>query len=354
MQSLDDTNRGLVLNPVQAPSHSRSPVGLESKAIHVGRRLPATPTEEPYSYARPTDVGRAHSRAESEPNPLPAPFKPKLAPRTQLARLTVHHPAQTTPTMGLMSSSVGPSPPSVVPSPPPMGPSPPSMGPTLSPMSHSSPPPTPISATSPTSPLPSLPKVTLEPIEEKEGKQFRVRPRSMSLNSQPARSTGVSLFGGTRWKGRAQVAPLRQELEGAAFNIGWSAQFGGKQIPGDIKAMMTSPPPISAYNSIQNLYTSTDPTHLVSMQETHTDRARLSHALPVAAYLEANTAEVASPRRKSLSAKSGERANTLHALRVMAPEVTSVKDLADNIPGEVRDEQKSHQVSSMTNVILLA
>ena len=127
------------------------------------------------------------------------------------------------------------------------------------------------------------------------------------------------------------MAPLHQQQEGE-FNIGWSAQFGGKQIPGDIRAMMSSPAPISPYNSIQNLYT--------SGRNLTSDGGQLSRGLPAAQAM----AEVLPPRRKSLSAKPGERAQVVHALMTVAPEVSSVKDLGNNIPGETRDEQKSHQV----------
>lgn len=350
-----DEGRPLALNPVQIPAYYHG----DSKAVHMSRRLPATPTEEPYGHHRSADLGRPHSRAESEPNPLPAPFKPKLPHRTPLTRLTV------------LSDQIGPAPPSIGPAPPSMGPAPSSMGHTPSSMGHTSssaerisqgpsprstgsPPSmgtTPLStgytAPSPTlinppsiSQLPSLPKVALEPIEESEAMHYRMRPRSMSLTSGRLQNhtPGMPVFGGVRWKGRAHVAPLKQEVEGT-FRIGWSAQFGGKQIPGDIRAMMNFPPPVSAYNSVQNLYAASEASHVPS--EGVQDHVKLSQGLP-STYTESPSAEIVVSRRKSLSAKPDDRVT--HAIRATAPEVSSVKELADNAPVVAYDEKKSHQV----------
>lgn len=54
-------------------------------AHHKGKRvLPMTPNEEPYQHS-PPDVPRPHSRAESAPDhPLPVPWRPSLAPHSQL------------------------------------------------------------------------------------------------------------------------------------------------------------------------------------------------------------------------------------------------------------------------------
>ena len=149
---------------------------------------------------------------------------------------------------------------------------------------------------------------------------------------------GMPVFGGVRWKGRAHVAPLKQEVEGT-FRIGWSAQFGGKQIPGDIRAMMNFPPPVSAYNSVQNLYAASEASHVPS--EGVQDHVKLSQGLP-STYTESPSAQIVVPRRKSLSAKPDDRVT--HAIRATAPEVSSVKELADNAPVFAYDEKKSHQV----------
>ena len=53
-----------------------------------GRRLPMTPNEEPFQHTQ--DLVRPHSRAESAPDPLPIPWKPKLAQR-------IRSPAATSP-----------------------------------------------------------------------------------------------------------------------------------------------------------------------------------------------------------------------------------------------------------------
>eukprot|EP00731_Ephydatia_muelleri_P038510 Em0786g9a len=125
-QSIDES-RPVALNPVQVPAHYH-----DSRAMHMSRRLPATPTEEPYSHHRSTDAARPHSRAESEPNPLPVPFKPKLPHRTPLARLTdqigptPQSTAHTLPYSGHVPPSMGPAPPSMSPASLYTGPSPPS------------------------------------------------------------------------------------------------------------------------------------------------------------------------------------------------------------------------------------
>ena len=49
-----------------------------------GRRLPVTPSEEPYNIPS-HDTHRPHSRAESEPNPLPLPWRPNIMQKTQHA-----------------------------------------------------------------------------------------------------------------------------------------------------------------------------------------------------------------------------------------------------------------------------
>ena len=50
-----------------------------------GRRLPVTPSDEPYQVQVPNhDAPRPASRAESEPNPLPIPWRHKLVQKTQL------------------------------------------------------------------------------------------------------------------------------------------------------------------------------------------------------------------------------------------------------------------------------
>ena len=52
-----------------------------------GRRLPVTPSEAPYPVQISNhDSHRPHSRAESEPNPLPLPWRPSIVQKTQLSR----------------------------------------------------------------------------------------------------------------------------------------------------------------------------------------------------------------------------------------------------------------------------
>ena len=93
-----------VLNPVQPPPYMRrasQPYSLpapqqmaliqhnqDAPRTSRGRRLPMTPNEEPFQHTQ--DLVRPHSRAESAPDPLPIPWKPKLAQR-------IRSPAATSP-----------------------------------------------------------------------------------------------------------------------------------------------------------------------------------------------------------------------------------------------------------------
>ncbi len=91
--------RASIASPYNSPEHQtqylpgRDPIlshyyhQQREKKSSRGRRLPSTPTEEPYS-RHPQEPVRPHSRADSMPDPLPMPWRHNIAPITQLARST--------------------------------------------------------------------------------------------------------------------------------------------------------------------------------------------------------------------------------------------------------------------------
>ncbi len=93
--------RASIASPYNSPEHQtlyqpgRDPVlshyyhQQTEKKISRGRRLPSTPSEEPYRQSLHTqEPSRSHSRADSMPDPLPMPWRHNIAPITQLAKST--------------------------------------------------------------------------------------------------------------------------------------------------------------------------------------------------------------------------------------------------------------------------
>ena len=229
--------RASVALPYTSPTHQPIPViqpVQDTVQLPVQRRrLPMTPNEEPFQHTQ--EVVRPHSRAESAPDPLPLPFRPKLAHR-------IRPPPVTSPNA----------------SPPPAPHSPPKSRsplmtpdpvvykePLVSPLSHIS---------NKVHKRSSKPGPALNPI---------TRPRSMSVGGKVSRrfsgSVDAQLHLHTKqphtmsalFHQRSQVAPRsRRTSDGFVPQLGWtSASQFSSQKKLDIQSLMQN----SAYTSYQDI-----------------------------------------------------------------------------------------------------
>ena len=187
------------------------------------RMLPLTPNEEPYHHQQHPDVMRPHSRAESQPDPLPMPWKPNFAPQSQLVS---HQHSPTSP----IPHSVGPPPPShiedaaakVYPA---------FKEPLLSP-------------TQP--PTKSASKKKLSPLRPKSvsiGSPVGGGSLSRSidgLNLKPSiiEQPGSHTVSGVAWQQHRKIVPLRSKRNSEGTLHGWSSVQRLGQQPGDIQSLM--------------------------------------------------------------------------------------------------------------------
>ena len=93
VQPPPNIRRSSISTPYAPPEQLQPPPPAQSgPAHHSGRKLPVTPSEDPFSYThyqrQHHEPPRPHSRAESAPDPLPIPpWKSKFVQRSQLVHL---------------------------------------------------------------------------------------------------------------------------------------------------------------------------------------------------------------------------------------------------------------------------
>ena len=203
-----------------------------------GRRLPVTPSEEPYQPPAHEHTFRAHSRAESEPTPLPIPWRQPLLPKNQLHNYE----------RGGGGANISPI--------RPLSPD--------APAQHSVPP--------LVSPLAQLNTKSskkggiLRPVRPPSGHSHRAQKKYASVDAnldslviqthEQFSTAGGSLSrkAGAGGGNLAQVGPSRY---GGEPQLGWanrSSQIGSlPRKSRDIQALMNAPLPTSPYHSVQDL-----------------------------------------------------------------------------------------------------
>ena len=262
-----------ILNPVQPPPYMRRasqpytlPAPQQMALLQPtqdpprssrGRRLPMTPNEEPFQHTQ--DLLRPHSRAESAPDPLPIPWKPKLTQR-------IKSPAAMSP----------------------------NASPPLSPRS-------PFGATDPISPTPYK-EPLMSPLSHlaskvprKKSKPAPVtnrgpRPRSMSVEHM-SRTLSGSVDAQLHIKSKqphallqnwSHVAPRsRLKSDGVVPQLGWSGSSRHKPNGphADIQALMQTNNPLSPYTSYQEIPQGVLVTYGPAADEGSTHSVELKHEL---------------------------------------------------------------------------
>lgn len=227
-----------------------------------------TPSEEPYQ--RPYDLAgmRPHSRAESEPNPLPVPWRPKIATRNQLMRSPDSSPPKSPPPLN-SSTDEHLRPRQQLTSPPPQPTAAVQGGHSKSSSSGGS------GHKKKLNPLTSRPRSVSSQharyMSASIDTNLHLRTRGGQSTAQQQQQHGGRLsYGARSWKQRAQVGPyndgnaLRKMSvdDSGATPLGWpstpyfSSQNmaqGDRKVPADIKQLMSKNIPISPYSSVQDI-----------------------------------------------------------------------------------------------------
>lgn len=208
-------------------NHTHHKQHHSGKHSHKGKRmLPLTPNEEPYHHQQQhPDVMRPHSRAESQPDPLPMPWRPNFAPQSQLVS---HQNSPTSP----IPHSVGPPP------------------------SHTE--------DTAAKVYPAFKEPLLSPTQPStksasKKKLSPLRPKSVSmgspvgcggslsrsidgLNLKPSliEQPGSHTVSGVSWQKHRKVVPLRNKRNSEGTLLGWSSVQRLGQQPADIQSLMSA------------------------------------------------------------------------------------------------------------------
>ncbi len=251
--------RASIASPYTSPEHQMPYQGSTLGHTRAPRRvLPMTPKEEPYLV--PREPVRPHSRADSAPEPLPVPWRPKLV--HQKHRSPTHEDVRSLHKSPATSAEQSPES------------SPPHLRhrlgqlfeqpsqrkikePMVSPLAQ---------LVSKATKGSSSRKKVLDPIRPRTVSLGTSRKLSGSIDAQLHLQTGhpqTSSFT-SGWRGHGQVGPTsrRLSMDSVPPSIGWAGPFSQRSAGSsynklshadDIHGMMQKKLPVSAYRSLENI-----------------------------------------------------------------------------------------------------